>query len=68
MVRSVLVSAVVLSGLLSGAQMATAQTAAGWIHGRPAPAPLLAAGIPAFAALGGGLLARRLIRQRKDKA
>jgi hypothetical protein len=29
----------------------------------PAPAPLLAAGIPAFVALGGGLTARKLWRK-----
>jgi len=31
----------------------------------PAPAPLLAAGVPAFAALGGGALASRLLRRRR---
>jgi hypothetical protein len=30
---------------------------------RPAPAPLLAAGIPAFLALGGGVTAHRLWRK-----
>lgn len=33
--------------------------------GQPAPAPLLAAGIPAFAALGGGALVARVFRKRK---
>jgi len=32
--------------------------------GHPAPAPLLAAGLPAFAALGGGLFVSRLFRRR----
>jgi hypothetical protein len=31
--------------------------------GHPAPAPFLAAGIPAFAALGGGALVARLVRR-----
>jgi hypothetical protein len=33
--------------------------------GNPAPAPLLAAGIPAFVALGGGALVTRLFRKRR---
>jgi hypothetical protein len=36
--------------------------------GHPAPAPLLAAGIPAFTALGGGVLASRLFRRGKPAA
>jgi hypothetical protein len=37
--------------------------------GHPAPAPLLAAGIPAFTALGGGVLVSRLVRRfRKNKS
>lgn len=36
--------------------------------GKPAPAPLLAAGIPAFTALGGGVLVSRLFRRRKPRA
>ena len=43
----------------------------GWDHGdrngprrdHPAPAPLLAAGIPAFALLGGGVAVRSLLRR-----
>lgn len=34
--------------------------------GNPAPAPLLAAGVPAFIALGGGVLVSRLFRRRKS--
>ncbi len=34
-------------------------------HHHGAPAPLLAAGLPAFAALGGGAAALRLIRNRR---
>ncbi len=33
-------------------------------HGHGAPAPLLAAGIPAFLALGGGAAMARLVRRR----
>jgi Na+-driven multidrug efflux pump len=33
---------------------------------KPAPAPLLAAGIPAFLALGGGALIGRFKRRRKS--
>jgi len=33
---------------------------------RRAPAPLLAAGIPAFMALGGGALIGRVVRRGKD--
>jgi hypothetical protein len=33
----------------------------------PAPAPLLAAGFPAFAALGGGALVARLVRRVKRR-
>jgi hypothetical protein len=36
--------------------------------GNPAPAPLLAAGIPAFTALGGGVLVSRIFRKRKAPA
>lgn len=36
--------------------------------GSPAPAPLLAAGIPAFTALGGGVLVSKLLRRRKTQA
>jgi hypothetical protein len=35
---------------------------------QPAPAPLLAAGIPAFTALGGGVLVSRLVRKFRRKA
>lgn len=34
----------------------------------PAPAPLLAAGMPAFVALGGGLLTSRLVRRLRGRA
>jgi hypothetical protein len=33
----------------------------------PAPAPFLAAGIPAFLALGGGALVGRVMRRRKSR-
>lgn len=36
-------------------------------HPGPAPAPLLAAGIPAFTALGGGVLVSRFFRKRKTQ-
>ncbi len=36
--------------------------------GNPAPAPLLAAGIPAFGALGGGVFFTRLYRKFKRRA
>jgi hypothetical protein len=35
--------------------------------GSPAPAPLLAAGIPAFLALGGGTAIARLMRRRRER-
>ena len=38
-----------------------------WGHSHPAPAPLLAAGIPAFAALGGAAAVGRFVRRRKAK-
>ncbi len=34
----------------------------------PVPAPLLAAGLPAFTALGGGVLISRLIRKFRSRA
>jgi hypothetical protein len=42
----------------------------GFFHGSPsgAPAPLLAAGIPAFIAVGGGALAMKLFRHRHGSA
>jgi hypothetical protein len=42
-----------------------------WSHAggnsHPAPAPLLAAGIPAFVAVGGAAAVRRFLRRRKGK-
>jgi hypothetical protein len=36
--------------------------------GHPAPAPLLAAGVPAFIAIGGGLLAAKLYKKFRRRA
>jgi hypothetical protein len=57
-------AAIVGVTMLTGA--AIAQTPAPSSR-RSAPAPLLAAGIPAFAALGGGAAVGRFMRRRKAK-
>jgi hypothetical protein len=67
-------NALMLSGaaiglvMLAGASVANPPT---WSHAggnsHPAPAPLLAAGIPAFAALGGAAAVGRFMRRRKAK-
>lgn len=58
-VAMVAVVAVVFLMTSHGAHATPCATAVG-CGGNPAPAPLLAAGIPAFVALGGGVAARRL--------
>lgn len=60
-VYSVLVGACFMILLASGAAVAGCSSTISCLH--PAPAPLLAAGIPAFAALGGGAAAYRLWRK-----
>lgn len=75
MTRILLMPLMVLAALSMGGQTASADSACA--HGAcagphpkaaPVPAPLLAAGIPAFAALGGGVVVSRLFRRRKDQA
>jgi hypothetical protein len=68
MIRNALMLSGVAIGLamLAGAAVADPPPwAPAWGHSHPAPAPLLAAGIPAFVALGGGAIAGRLIRRRR---
>jgi hypothetical protein len=50
--------------LLSGAVSALSPS----VPIRRAPAPLLAAGIPAFIALGGGAFVGRIVRRRKTRS
>jgi hypothetical protein len=57
---AVAVAVLVLVGL-------TAQAAWAGVPTVGAPAPLLAAGIPAFLALGGGVLATKLIRRFRNR-
>jgi hypothetical protein len=57
--KVVLALVVFLAAQLMGIQEAFA------VPPQAAPAPLFAAGIPAFAALGGGVLVSRLFRKRK---
>jgi hypothetical protein len=80
--RNVCVAGVVLALLLVSATGAFAQGLdPGWCFfgigpgchtggggSSPAPAPLLAAGIPAFMALGGGVLVARLRRRSKTRS
>jgi hypothetical protein len=63
----VVVAGVALAALLLGmhAAVATPCPSIGCVAPHAAPAPLLAAGIPAFAALGGGALIARLVRKLK---
>jgi hypothetical protein len=81
MMRSVAVLGIAMAAVVLGAHAAFAQSA-GEIcifgicipiglpggGGHPAPAPLLAAGIPAFTALGGGVLVARVIRKFRARA
>ena len=67
-------NALMLSGaaiglaMIAGAAVADPPSwAPAWGHSHPAPAPLLAAGIPAFAALGGTAAIGRFMRRRKAK-
>ena len=68
--RLILAGATVVVGVLAVSHGAFADGrmwgggGGGWGGGgNPAPAPLLAAGIPAFVALGGGVAARRLVQK-----
>jgi hypothetical protein len=61
----VLSAAIVGVTMVAGAAIALPTTSN--IPPRAAPAPLLAAGIPAFAALGGAAAVGRFIRRRKAK-
>jgi hypothetical protein len=70
MTRSVLQVTVVtvvcmFLGSAANAQGISAETTAISSVHRKAPAPLLAAGIPAFLALGGGALIGKIVRRRK---
>ena len=55
-----------LIGVLPGVALAVPCPSAIPGCSRPAPAPLLAAGVPAFLALGGGALVARLPRRKRD--
>jgi hypothetical protein len=67
MIRKMLMPSVAVMGLtlVAGAARAV-PVAVSAPH--PAPAPLLAAGIPAFIALGGGAFIGRMVRRRKTEA
>jgi hypothetical protein len=62
MVKAMPMLAVVILGLALTAGTANASVP------RPAPAPLLAAGFPAFVALGGAAWVGRIVRRRKKPA
>jgi hypothetical protein len=70
MSRNLTVAGVAMAALLLGAHVALAvpcpSIGCGGVP-KPAPAPLLAAGVPAFMALGGGLLVARLVRKVKAR-
>jgi len=59
--------AVAMVGVLPALALAAPCATAIGCGGHPAPAPLLAAGIPAFAALGGGALVTRLRRRWRER-
>ena len=54
----------ILGGVVVALSVGVGQAFAA-VSSHAAPAPLLAAGIPAFVALGGGTLVSRLLRRRK---
>jgi hypothetical protein len=60
--------AIAMVGVLPTLALAAPCATAVGCGGHPAPAPLLAAGIPAFAALGGGALVARLRRRWRERA
>jgi hypothetical protein len=66
MLKIVVTAAVI--GLLPAIASATPCPSVGCGGPHRAPAPLLAAGIPAFIALGGGAAVARLLRRRRDPA
>ena len=51
--------------VMMGTAVAQSPTALAHRPPHPAPAPLLAAGLPAFAALGGAAFVHRIVRRRK---
>jgi hypothetical protein len=57
-----------MAGLAMVAGAASAQPTVSSVPPRAAPAPLLAAGIPAFVALGGAAVFGRVMRRRKGSA
>jgi hypothetical protein len=66
--RKALMLSAAIVGVTMVAEAAIAQpTTAARVPPRAAPAPLLAAGIPAFAALGGAAAVGRFVRRRKAK-
>lgn len=78
MTKRVVLAALVLAVMFLGAHQAFAQTVSNDIcffgifcigggGSHPAPAPLLAAGIPAFAAAGGGVAVSRLCRKLRRR-
>ena len=54
-----------IAGLMMVTEAATAQLVSSTAVRRQAPAPLLAAGIPAFVALGGAAAVGRFLRRRR---
>jgi hypothetical protein len=68
--RELAVAVLILVGLMSPAADADYVEGFRIVSTQPvqgAPAPLLAAGIPAFLALGGGVLATELIRKFRNR-
>jgi hypothetical protein len=68
MSRLILMAATAFALVLTADQGAFAQMVTDVVRlPHPAPAPLLAAGIPAFAFLGGGVVIARLVRSVKRR-
>jgi hypothetical protein len=65
--RKALMLSAAIVGVTMVAEAAIALPTTANVPPRAAPAPLLAAGIPAFAALGGAAAVGRFMRRRKAK-
>jgi hypothetical protein len=63
MMRNLIRATPVIFELMALVSVAHAQTTAAPLSHLPAPAPFLAAGIPALAAIGGGAFVARLVRR-----
>jgi hypothetical protein len=77
MTKHMALAGAILAVMFLGTHQAFAQTVSNEIcflgifciggGGHPAPAPLLAAGVPAFTAVGGGVLVSRLYRKLRRR-